>query len=158
LWQNIELTGDKFMSLEFLGWFLFGSGISMVIIGICFWLKEFIQVSWTAKANHNLKGQESFINDKSNREISELNFRDKSGVLNTVRIIVDHDIEDDATPEDINNMSIDNLIHNYPCSEGSLEKIQQFIFSVQAVTGMRKHGLEPDEVVTKMLKASGRMA
>ncbi|SRR6266581_7696327 len=151
------------MSLEFLGWFLISAGITMLIIGIGFWIMElrykrkvindaetFIQKHPYAISENPFKG--------IGREVSELNFRDKSGVLNTIRIIVDHNIEDECTPEDINNMSIDNLMHNHTFSEGSMEKIQQFIFSAQAVRGMREHGLEPDEVVTKMLKASGRMA
>ncbi len=138
------------ISLDSLGWFLITAGIMMLIIGCAFGSIRLIRAE---RKSREIERKMGF-----NREISELNFRDKSGILNTVRIIVDHDIEDDATPEDIRDMSIDNLLHNHTFSEGSMEKIQQFIFSAQAVRGMREHGLEPDEVITKMLKASGRMA
>src|SRR6266705_3887521 len=107
------------MSLEFLGWFLISAGIAMLVIGCAF---GSIRLILAERKSREIERKMGF-----NREISELKFRDKSGVLNTVRIIVDHDIEDDATPEDINNMSIDNLMHNL----GSIEKIQQFIFSTK---------------------------
>jgi len=42
-------------------------------------------------------------------------------------------------------------------SEDAMGKVQEFVFSPNAVRDMRRNGIEPDDVVTRMLKASGRM-
>ena len=96
----------------------------------------------------------------SGKEISEMTFHDKEGNLNTIKIIIDHDLPDVSLPdrEKFKEMVLKGeagRISEVP--EKAMEKIQEFIFSPQAVRDMRRVGMEPDEVVTKMLKASGRM-
>lgn len=114
------------------------------------------------------------ISAKSTREISELIFRDKDGVAQTVRIVIDHDIDDMMTDEDKKNVkalltggkstdpdirtgSMDDLLAGCKVEEAAMAKVQEFVFSPKAVRDMRLAGIEPEEVVTKMLKASGRM-
>lgn len=109
---------------------------------------------------------EEIVKEKSKKEISELSFRDKHGVMNTVRIIIDHDMADMkvGSKQDMEDMlrtgeagTLSDLMAGHKVSEDAMGNVQEFVFSPQAVRDMRSSGLEPDEVVTKMLRASGRM-
>jgi len=146
---------------ELIGWFMISSGLSMLIIGLCVLFYTIVRRRIMIKRNHKLiafierlKSEADLIKDKiesgqSGREISELVFRDKEGNLNTVRIIIDHDL-DGPYPLLTDLVSEDDNI-----SEVNMK--QEFIFSPQAVRDMRLAGMEPDELVTRMLKSSGRM-
>lgn len=103
---------------------------------------------------------------KKGREVSELNFRDKSGVFTTVKIVVDHDLPDMIADnkEQLAEMirkgdagTMSDLLAGHRIEDDGMKKVQEFVFSPRSVHEMRKAGMEPDEVVTKMLKASGRM-
>jgi hypothetical protein len=105
------------------------------------------------------------------REVSELTFRDKAGVLNTVRIVIDPQL--DITEEDRVNLKaamageenpggwqagpLHEVIDNCSIENSEMKQVKEFIFSADAVRNMRREGLEPDEVVTRLLRASGRM-
>lgn len=100
------------------------------------------------------------------KEVSELSFRDKNGEMTKVRIVIDYDLADLSKPDmqtfqamvDSGEAgTLGDLMDGHKVSEDAMGKVQEFVFSPQAVWQMRSSGLEPDEVVTKMLKASGRM-
>src|SRR6266404_1778320 len=81
-------------------------------------------------------------------------------LVNIIMIIIDHDLPDLTLPdrEKFKEMVLKGeagRINEVP--EKAMEKVKEFIFSPQALRDMRRAGMEPDEVVTKMLKASGRM-
>lgn len=157
------------------GWFVLGAGSALfgVMIG-------FLWDNYRSRKRFNgfLDGinsaSEEFVKDqvhrekieKGTKEISELSFRDKHGVMNTVRIIIDHDMADMkvGSKQDMEGMlrtgeagTLSDLMAGHKVSEDAMGKVQEFVFSPQAVRDMRSSGLEPDEVVTKMLRASGRM-
>jgi len=101
------------------------------------------------------------------KEISEFIFRDKMGVLTTVKIVIDHDLKNsipDMNKDKIKSMvlsgeagTLGQLLEGHSVQEDAMSKVQEFVFSPDAVRDMRAAGLEPDDVVAKMLKASGRM-
>ncbi len=158
--------------LETLGWFMLGAGVTSLAVGL-FHLVNIIMMkrrmlSFIDKIKEEapefLKDQAAHIEkgngNGSGKEISEMTFHDKEGNLNTIKIIIDHDLPDVSLPdrEKFKEMVLKGeagRISEVP--EKAMEKIQEFIFSPQAVRDMRRVGMEPDEVVTKMLKASGRM-
>ncbi|SRR6266446_1465085 len=157
--------------LEFIGWFMISAGLSMLIMGITGLCYKIVRRRIIIKSNRKLMAfieklklesdliKHELENDhKSGRETSELVFRDKDGILNTVRIIIDHDLDDLATSdkEELKAMLLktDGTITD---TGSPMNNIQEFIFSPQAVRDMRLAGMEPDEIVTRMLKASGRM-
>lgn len=150
------------------GAFCFGAGIAMIGAGIWFWV-----MTWREKRRSKFDGfidkLKSAVEEEKDlskgREVSELMFRDKQGIMNTVRIIVDHDLMDQLTKTDIEKLKVgaeggtlDDILHGHSIEETAMNKVQEFVFSPKAVQDMRNAGLEPDEVVTKMLRASGRMA
>src|SRR6266404_3243093 len=151
--------------LETLGWFMLGAGVTSLAVGL-FHLVNIIMMKRRMLSFIDRIKEEApeFIKDQadktSGKEISEMTFRDKEGRLNTIKIIIDHDLPDLCLPdrEEFKGMVLKGeagRISEVP--EKAMEKVQEFIFSSQAVRDMRKVGMEPDEVVTKMLKASGRM-
>ena len=154
--------------LELIGWFMISAGLSMLIIGLCVLFYTIVRRRIMVKRNHKLiafierlKLEADLIKDKiesgqSGREISELVFRDKEGNLNTIRIIIDHDLNDHPSEEKLKAMLLkdDGTITD---TESHMYNVQEFIFSPQAVRDMRLAGIEPDELVTRMLKSSGRM-
>src|SRR5216684_7324407 len=162
--------------LEFVGGFLISAGISLVLMGTSYWCSILIRRRIVAASNRKLMAfieklklesdliKHELENDhKVGRETSELVFRDKEGILNTVRIIIDHDLDDIASnEEELKSMilrgetgTMTDLISGHNITEDHIGKVQEFIFSPQAVRDMRMAGMEPDEIVTKMLKASG---
>lgn len=152
-----------------LGWFMLSAGLALLSVGVTVltqqWLlrrrkKRFDRFVESIKA-----AGEEIVKEKK-KEISELSFRDKYGVMNTVRIIIDHDMADMkvGSKQDMEDMlrtgeagTLSDLMAGHKVSEDAMGKVQEFVFSPQAVRDMRSSGLEPDEVVTKMLRASGRM-
>ncbi len=164
--------------LEFVGGFLISAGISLVLMGISYWCSILIRRRIVAASNRKLMAfieklklesdliKHELENDhKAGRETSELVFRDKEGILNTVKIIIDHDLDHLASnEEELKSMilkgetgTMTDLISGHNITEDHIGKVQEFIFSPQAVRDMRLAGMEPDEIVTRMLKASGRM-
>src|SRR6266446_1938754 len=156
--------------LEALGWFMLGAGVTSLAVGL-FHLVNIIMMKRSMLSFIDKIKEEApeFLKDQAHREkiekgsgkeTSEMTFRDKEGNLNTIKIIIDHDLPDVSLPdrEKFKEMVLKGeagRINEVP--EKAMEKIQEFIFSPQAVRDMRRVGMEPDEVVTKMLKASGRM-
>ena len=165
--------------IELIGGFFIGAGIAMVGYGCVIMF-----MNWRTKRNfarfleriRDMAAEEvtkQVGGGERGKEVSELSFRDKDGVMNTVRIVIDPNLDATLTDEDkeevksvlsgnINpNMqvgTIDDLLKGHKIEESAMEKVQEFVFSSKAVRDMRSHGIEPDEVVTKMLRASGRMA
>ncbi|SRR6266550_2295030 len=157
--------------IETLGWFMLGAGVTSLAVGL-FHLVNIIMMKRRMLSFIDRIKEEApeFIKDQaekgSGRETSEMTFRDKEGNLNTIKIIIDHDLPDISLPdrEQFKEMvlkgeagRISDMVSGHKVSEKAMEKVQEFIFSPQAVRDMRRAGMEPDEVVTKMLKASGRM-
>ncbi len=151
--------------LETLGWFMLGAGATSLAVGL-FHLVNIIMMKRRMLSFIDKIKEEApeFLKDQadktSGKETSEMTFRDKEGNLNTIKIIIDHDLPDVSLPdrEKFKEMVLKGeagRINDVP--EKAMEKVQEFIFSPQAVRDMRRVGMEPDEVVTKMLKASGRM-
>ena len=160
------------MPLEAFAWFMIGSGT--VMLGRALYLiwgiwkrRRFIKLLKSLKkVSASSEGKLKELADKlitskiGGQEISEMTFRDKDGHLNVIRIIIDHDLPDISLPDrdEFQSMVLKGeagKINEVP--EKAMDKVQEFIFSPQAVRDMRRAGMEPDEVVTKMLKASGRM-
>jgi len=151
------------MMVENLGWFLLGGGMTILLTVAVYGVERLIAYR-RRKRFHGFISQiksvgEELIRDEVNRqkiecgqsrgrEISELNFRDPQGKQRSVKIIVDHALKGEITPE-YQALVKEELKE----VEGDL-----FIFSPEAIRDMRANGLEVDEVVAKMLKASGRMA
>lgn len=165
------------MTLENLGWFLFGAGC--VIIGVVLAIAATTLIDAVRnkrKFNTYVNNLKSFgetlekMNEASSKETSELTFRDISGKLCTVKIVIDYDLDKNLSEADrdklrdmvlrgdANSGRVDDIIANAKYKEGELDKADQFIFSGHAVNAMRQQGIEPDEVVRRMLKASGRIA
>lgn len=169
------------MPLESAGWFFIGAG-SVILLECLLNLGRYIffrlRKRRFAKFIDGLKATAEQMaanqatepaNEVSTRprEVSELSFRDKEGVMNTVRIIVDPSIDKGLIPDsqELHSMmesgeagSLSELMDGNHCvSEDAMGKVQEFVFSPSAVRNMRMAGIEPDDVVTRMLKASGRM-
>jgi hypothetical protein len=172
--------------METLGWTFVGAGIGFLAAGGLVYFMRWRQRHQFDRFLHQVRkmgteealrlaeqGKESRRIEREKeggREVSELSFRDKDGVMNTVRIIIDPDLE---VPEEDKKMikaimagerapdyqcgSINDLLSGCKIEEQAMERVQEFVFSANAVRNMREDGLEPDEVVTRMLKASGRM-
>src|SRR3954469_15896085 len=90
------------------------------------------------------------VRESGGQEVSMLSFRDKFGVFNTVKIIVDHDLDDSLTDEDkgsVRNMIISEdgsipefqgmlredgtptaLLKSHLVEESKAKKIEQFVF------------------------------
>jgi hypothetical protein len=165
--------------IELIGGFFIGAGIVMVGYGCVIMF-----MNWRTKRNfarfleriRDMAAEEvtrQVSGGERGKEVSELSFRDKDGVMNTVRIVIDPNLDATLTDEDKEevksvlsgnvspNMQVgtmDDLLKGHKIEESAMEKVQEFVFSSKAVRDMRSHGIEPDEVVTKMLRASGRMA
>lgn len=114
------------------------------------------------------EGQQALI--EASRETSELTFRDKTGMLCKVRIVVDHALQDNLSPADKERLKgmvnkgdaafaggLQDLLGNHKISEDAMGQVEEFIFSVRAVEDMRAQGLEPDDMVRQMLMAAGRI-
>lgn len=96
------------------------------------------------------------------REVSELSFRDKDGKLSTVKIVVDASLDNfGIDSEQFQRLMaegdggpLEELLH---ANSDKIETTEEFVFSAKSVRNMRMIGLDPEQIVTKMLKASGRM-
>lgn len=133
---------DKFGSL------LLGLGCGCLIFAIVEWIGNY----FSNRRFQNYVGQvakegASIVSDAT-KEVSELMFRDKNGMLCTVKIVIDH-----AIPSNLHD-----LLGNHRISEDATSQVQEFIFSPKAVAEMRENGVEPDELVRQMLRAAGRIA
>ena len=164
---------------ETVGWFFIGAGIGFVLSGISIWAINWWSTRKFSKFLERIKEMaaeevtKQVEGGERGKEVSELSFRDKNGVMNIVRIVIDPNLDEALTEEDkeevrsvlagnVNpNMQVgtmDDLLKGHKIEEAAMEKVQEFVFSSKAVRDMRREGIEPDEVVTKMLRASGRMA
>lgn len=167
------------MTLENLAWFCIGFGSCMIAIGLLVIITTLIRAAIRSRRSKFDSYMERLqavsdglhqMNEASDKEVSELHFRDKSGKLCTVKIVIDHSIKGNLTEEDRDKMraivlnrdansgKLLDLISGASVEESELKQVQQFVFSQQAVEQMREYGLEPDDVVRRMLKASGRIA
>lgn len=102
--------------------------------------------------------------DSITRETSELTLRDRSGKLFSVKIIVDHNLDPNLSPEDLSFLvknkeagSISSMLDGEPINP-EVGEVKEFVFSAKAVAGMREAGLELDAVVVSMLRAAGKVA
>lgn len=162
------------------GWFFIGIGTGilglMLTIFIWSYMKRRRDQKFTAFVEELRDGVDDALASgvippllASEKEISELMFRDRHGELCTVKIVIDHGLDRNLTDEDkarIRDMiisgdagagTLDDLLHNHVVTEEEVGKVKEFVFSSDAVHKMRMAGMEPDEVVTKMLRASGRI-
>jgi hypothetical protein len=103
--------------------------------------------------------------EKINRETSELMLRDKHGKLFTVKITIDHDLDPNLSAEELDRLiinreagKISDIMENGDPINPEIGEVKEFVFSSQAVAGMREAGLELDTVVVSMLRASGKIA
>jgi len=97
---------------------------------------------------------------EASREVGELSFRDKSGGLCVVKIVVDHNLPDhlmDAFKAADASGNLQDIMSGHKVSEDAMGQVEEFIFSPRAVRDMRAAGIEPDEVVRQMLRAAGRI-
>lgn len=168
------------MFLESLGWFILGAGMAITAIVFIAIPIEIMKRRKNQKFGVFIEELKNSVDDAvaqgveppplpESKEISELTFRDKDGRLCTVKIVIDHNLDGNLTPDDKSRMrdqiksgdagagTLDDLLYNHVVSEDSVGQVQEFVFSSMAVRHMRQAGLEPDEVVTKMLRASGRI-
>lgn len=161
--------------LEALGWFCLGAGsATLVILGppiIAMIVRHMRNKNKFGAYVESLKGFSEALakmNEERSKEVSELSFRDKDGKLCTVKIVVDYRLDDRLTDEDKEKMrqmlasgeggKLHDIMTGHNVTEGEMDRIQQFVFSGYTAEQMRARGLELDEVVRKMLKASGRIA
>lgn len=164
------------MPIENIGWVFLGAGISGFIY-LSFWAIPVLKVrrqrkkmaAFISRMKSSVEQEiASMAKIKAKKEVSELTFRDASGELCTVQIVVDPDVSDVVAKEDTEELqamikrgdagTLDSLISGHIVTEGYMNKVQQFIFSPKAVQQMREAGMEPDDVVRTMLKAAGRIA
>jgi len=161
--------------IEALGWFLLGAGATGMVIGGTVVVRGLIGAYRRFKFERYLENIRKNATDaveeavKGQREVSELTFRDKSGVMNTVRIVIDPNVMDKFSDEEKDQVakrimageeggSLQELVDGTQrISEDAMGKVQEFIFSPNSVKRMRQQGMEPDEVVTMMLRSAGRM-
>jgi hypothetical protein len=99
----------------------------------------------------------SHVSPELSQEISEFTYRGSDGNLDTVKIIIDHGLDDVAGASGIQGTIEDITGDQSTVEDSRMHGIKEFVFSANAVRDMRMAGIEPDEVVVKMLKASGRM-
>lgn len=138
------------MLVENLGWFMLGAGSAC-------WLMTMYNIYRKIRDNRNhiskfdkmisdLKQTSAVLSEITEMaspvtgepEVSELTFRDTNGKLQTVKIIVSP-TDSHADPKILDANS------------------NEFIFSQDVVDRMRSNGVEPDEAVTTLLRASGRL-
>lgn len=164
---------EENIMLEIVVWFVIGFGFGFIAAGCFVWFLNWRSTRKFQKFLRRLKETvDEKVRQKDNREVSELSFRDKDGVMNTVRIVIDHDMDRTLTDEDKEKVksvleghpdpdmqagSMADLLSGHKIEESAMENVHEFVFSAKAVEDMRQYGMEPDEVVTRMLKASGRM-
>ena len=144
------------MLIESLGWFFIGAGVMVLMIGAVAlsrilalrartkkfdaMISQLKEISKTL--DYGMEHLDGNLADHLKPEVSELTFRDRYGALCTVKIIIDPRLDHDTTSR---------------IEEDSNSSVQEFVFSTKAVEEMRAKGVEPDEAVTSILKASGRM-
>ena len=97
-----------------------------------------------------------------NREISEFMFRDRNRKLQTVKIIIDPNLpemEDMDDTSDLRVMTVpgkgEATLHSPEPVE--MNKVRDFVFTPQCVRDMRAAGMEPEDLVARMLRDAGRM-
>lgn len=150
------------MLLENFGWMLFGAGIGSigtviaVIISDKMALKRFDRFNgYMERVQEAVHEEVTKINEQvktSRQEISELQFRDRDGVLCKAQIIVDHDLFDMKPPKEIHDW-----INTHRVAEEQSGRIEQFIFSGGAAAAMSAIGTSPDMIVRQILKEAGRI-
>jgi hypothetical protein len=139
------------MLIESFAWFLMGAGAMVLIFSVTSLIAPFF-FRKKKKSEYDLVIEE--LREKADEmrvaiaeanpsiSVSMLHYRDMFGKLNIAKIIIDpsssHDLAGSVEEDEENHT-------------------QSFIFSAKAAAEMRANGVELDEVVTKMLKASGRM-
>jgi len=144
------------MLIESLGWFFIGAGVMVLMIGAVAlsrilalrartkkfdaMISQLKEISKTL--DYGMEHLDGNLADHLKPEVSELTYRDRHGSLCTVKIIIDPRL-------DHGSLSRVEEVGNKSC--------QEFVFSPKAVEEMRAKGVEPDEAVTSILKASGRM-
>lgn len=155
--------------MELIAWFLIGAGAASILIAIAVVLPSWMAKIRRRKFQRYIEQVQNSVPEfiaNQTREVSELSFRDKQGILNTVRIVVDPSMHDVLPGSyELQDMmdrgeagTLEGLMAGHKISEEAASRVQEFVFSPIVVQRMRAAGMEPDEVVTKMLKASGRMA
>lgn len=168
---------DWSVLIENVGWFFIGAGFAFVAYGC----KDAYKAYRDSRQNIRLDALDALMGGLRNngppkaqtmpmdyeqighdaREVSEFTYRSADGCFNTVRIIIDPELDDDPAQEEADAMvdgdtgMVETLLRGSKAME--MADVDEFVFSPKAVRDMRAGGLEPDDVVVKMLKASGRM-
>jgi hypothetical protein len=127
------------------------AGVIIMAFGLGFAVPALIDLRRIRKQNEQRR--------LSEREVSEFTYRDKNNEWTTVNIVVDHGL-DDLPPEDLadlNKFAIMGKQQPSPEFPHEMKKVSEFVFTPSAIQEMRSIGLEPEEVVVKMLKAAGRI-
>jgi len=105
------------------------------------------------------------LNAKTEAETHVLSWRYK-GKMQEVKIIIDPSLDDISSEVDLDDAMKRGeagelaLLMKGDVSQETKDKMasqEAFVFSRKSVEAMRTAGLSPDEVVTKILKAAGRM-
>jgi hypothetical protein len=94
----------------------------------------------------------------ASQQVAELHLRDKQGKFFMVKIVIDTDIDDEETSvesSDVSGRLID--VMKGQAVDPEVGNCREFHFSAAAVSEMREAGIEPDMIVTKMLRAAGKI-
>lgn len=151
--------------MEFIAYFCLGAGTAVIAAYICF---EIVRVIKWYRAERRFRSFIKQVADEgakavrnASREVSELTFRDSKGDIKTVKIVVDHALQQDHIPDkeiDFSGNSLkDLMMTNHKITEDVLGQVEEFVFSPKCIQDMKAHGMEPDEVVREMLRAAGRI-
>ena len=157
--------------LEAIGWFCLGFGSLFLVEASIYLFRLYRERNRKTNFDAFIERIKSSSNEDDQpyhkgKEISEFSFRDMNGKLATVKIVIDHDLPDQLVndPNEMDDMiehgeagTMDDLIKSNRIISGPMREVEEFVFSPRAIRNMRAGGMEPDEVVVKMLKASGRM-
>lgn len=146
--------------MMFLAYFMIGIGVSLIFCGAVFLLRDWLVERKFKNYLNTMKQEGALAIKEASREVSELTFRDKNGVLCTVKIVIDHAIGDSlaALKKDAEfSGSLNDLMTGHKIAESTMGQTEEFIFSSRAVQDMQALGMEPDEVVRQMLRAAGRI-
>ncbi len=104
---------------------------------------------------------------KSNRKptVQEFMWR-HGGKINTVNIVIDPNLDEcfQKSPEEFSEAvksgelgKLEALMGDLANGKNDLKETTDFVFSAKAVVQMKAMGVEPEDLVSKMLKAAGRM-
>jgi len=102
--------------------------------------------------------------DASNKSTAELSYRDISGKLVTVKITVDYALDGGIAPEIVRSLLDRGGIGMLASVLGGDSEIAkkmrdatEFVFSHRTVSQIKACGMELEDFVAKILKATGRM-